>query len=733
MRQSTGPSVPLPALRLLLLLAALHVCGSSPAVAGSADDLASGLALFDRGKKDEALSLFRKASEDPRIAPWALLAEAEVLRSRDRFDDAAALAGKIPEGAAAYPDAQLLIADLELSKKLSRPQSTHRAAALARIAEVRGRGDLRNPLQFMKAREALASGRNAEARDVLQQIRKDAPRTDLARRARELLKSFTPAVKRTPDAVIDEAKQLIREDEAVRALELLRASKAETKPGTMQYFRLLETEASALRAGGRSSEADKIYEQLAREAPVGIGDDALLLITRNAWNKNDNARALATIELLRSKFPGSRLRDAAEQIEARIYDEEGKTDRAVALYKSIGERAESDQLRCEAIRARGWIDLRERRLEDAAESFLAGAAASEKAIKTLIRSTGPGGKKTVNPRAASRELRDMLYERAHALYWAAAAISHLERAGKKRPGWPTAERLLAMLRSEQPRSYYTMLARLKTAVPAEPPPARMERCEIEVDAAHESLLRELFRAGLRSYAEHEIGLHFSTRYPDLQRRVNDPANEGPYDRAEIDYLLTRARLQIDFGSPLKGVSLADSLLTKPRAIDAFAFDPAPCIPRMEELAYPLNHLANFRAASEETGVPVTLLLAISRTESYFDPRARSPKDARGLMQLLPSTAREEGLKPGQDLYEPAVNITLGARHLARLRRLLNGEDQLAIAAYNAGRPAVYRWRERHPELDLTAWTEMIAYQETRNYVKKVLLAKSVYDKRLKND
>ncbi|WP_236585615.1 lytic transglycosylase domain-containing protein [Dyella sp. EPa41] len=109
-------------------------------------------------------------------------------------------------------------------------------------------------------------------------------------------------------------------------------------------------------------------------------------------------------------------------------------------------------------------------------------------------------------------------------------------------------------------------------------------------------------------------------------------------------------------------------------------------------------------ASQESGVDEAFLRAIIHAESAFNPRALSIKGAQGLMQLMPGTALDMGVK---DAFDTAQNIRGGARYLGLLLRTFNGNEQLAAAAYNAGPGAVQRYNGVPP------------YDETRVYVERV--------------
>jgi soluble lytic murein transglycosylase len=136
-----------------------------------------------------------------------------------------------------------------------------------------------------------------------------------------------------------------------------------------------------------------------------------------------------------------------------------------------------------------------------------------------------------------------------------------------------------------------------------------------------------------------------------------------------------------------------------------------------------------------------LLLAVARQESNFETAAESWAGARGLMQLMPATARamaketKTRYSKSRLVKDPDYNLQLGRAYLGRMIDRYNGSYVLAIASYNAGPAAVGRWVRgngdpRKEDVDLIDWIEMIPYRETRNYVQRVLENLQVYRSRL---
>ena len=163
-----------------------------------------------------------------------------------------------------------------------------------------------------------------------------------------------------------------------------------------------------------------------------------------------------------------------------------------------------------------------------------------------------------------------------------------------------------------------------------------------------------------------------------------------------------------------------------------------------------KHAASLGTMLMETGYPVlsnidndkperALTHAIIRQESMFDPNAKSPAGALGLMQLMPATAKHVAQRAGfkytqsRLTSDPDFNITVGSRYLANLVDSFGGSYVLGIAAYNAGPGNVNKWLRDmgDPRLMkdtdmIVDWIELIPFKETRNYVQRVLEALQVY-------
>jgi soluble lytic murein transglycosylase len=165
--------------------------------------------------------------------------------------------------------------------------------------------------------------------------------------------------------------------------------------------------------------------------------------------------------------------------------------------------------------------------------------------------------------------------------------------------------------------------------------------------------------------------------------------------------------------------------------DYTARPPASLPDEVLQLLFPLRFLELINTQATRTQIDPALILGIIRQESAFEEKARSKANARGLMQILPSTGRKLARQArmtrynSQKLFQAETNIALGTLFLASLLQQY-GRTELALAAYNAGATRVDRWLKEFGGEDMALFVEMIPFYETRNYVQQVLSNRAYY-------
>ncbi|OGV49340.1 MAG: lytic murein transglycosylase [Legionellales bacterium RIFCSPHIGHO2_12_FULL_42_9] len=155
------------------------------------------------------------------------------------------------------------------------------------------------------------------------------------------------------------------------------------------------------------------------------------------------------------------------------------------------------------------------------------------------------------------------------------------------------------------------------------------------------------------------------------------------------------------------------------------------------LRFPLAYNQNIRKHAKTYEIPEAFIYAIIRQESGFREDVISSAGARGLMQLLPSTARVVAKTAripyyNQDqLFLWPNNINIGIAYLSTLAKRFSHHPILMAAAYNAGPRQVVNWLKSYPPTQMDIWIETLPYQETRNYLKNVIAFYTVYEYRMK--
>lgn len=152
------------------------------------------------------------------------------------------------------------------------------------------------------------------------------------------------------------------------------------------------------------------------------------------------------------------------------------------------------------------------------------------------------------------------------------------------------------------------------------------------------------------------------------------------------------------------------------------------------LGYPRAYQKYGQKFTKHWNIPEALAYAVMRQESTFKPEAFSYAYANGLMQIIPPTGDEIADRIGyknfhpEQLTDPRINTLFGTYYLSHLLNLFHNNLVYAIAGYNAGPDAVGRWVKRYGNLEMDEFVELIAYAQTRDYVRKVLLNYLSYDR-----
>jgi soluble lytic murein transglycosylase len=232
-----------------------------------------------------------------------------------------------------------------------------------------------------------------------------------------------------------------------------------------------------------------------------------------------------------------------------------------------------------------------------------------------------------------------------------------------------------------------------------PPPGQAER-----DPALQRA-DELAQAGLVADAGHEL------------ERAEDGLLKRLGREAGLAVLLERyPRLQAFH----RGYQLAEN-----RGGPALAVAPAGEARLVWEAAYPRAFADLVEPQVTKTDNPEYFLYAIMRKESGFSPNEVSYADARGLLQVIPARGQDMATELGEpfhpdELYDPATNIRLGARYIGSLVHRFAGQTFLAAAAYNGGVKPTMRWCDQYGKRPVDEFIELIAYDQTREYVKRVI-------------
>jgi soluble lytic murein transglycosylase len=283
---------------------------------------------------------------------------------------------------------------------------------------------------------------------------------------------------------------------------------------------------------------------------------------------------------------------------------------------------------------------------------------------------------------------------ARAGYWQGRAAEAAGHAQEARSAYAAA--------AEQSTSYYGQLARAKLGLP-----------QIELNGAPAARGRAIERL--------EVVRAVALLYELDEREIAIPILADMGENGDPDALVGLGELA-SRNSDARGMLLmGKSALNRGLPFDFYA--------------YPVNGIPPFKSIGPD--VEQSIVYAIARQESAFNPSVVSPAQAYGLMQVTPDAGKFVCKKYGANFdfgrlkNDPVYNAALGAAELGGLIEDYRGSYIMTFAAYNAGRGSVKKWIDRYgdprdPKVDAVDWVELIPFSETRNYVQRIMENLQVY-------
>lgn len=665
----------LAALAALALACASRAPAQEPApppANGPAASLRLALDAARAGRTDEAVAaLAALAVSEPVIADHVDLLRARTLLAAARPTEALAA---VAEGEARSPESPLRT-DLEALGGDAEQTLGHEEAARAAWSRAASLTEDSGRLAHVTARRAASferSGDSAAAAEAWGELWRRFPTQPEARDAGAKLDALESALGhpvRTSDDYRARGDVLFTAGWSEDALAAYDAALARGLSDLSARRTVRLRRAHCLFRLRRYADAKLAFEA------AGPSPEAALYRARAIARGGDVPAAIQEFERLGESTRESS-RDQALLFAAILLDDQNEPERAKALYARVAREGQDGALVSQATWRLGWAAYR-------------------------------GGDYT----EARRQLEHMAraesdpVARLQPLYWSA-------RAGE-RAGVEGATQALAQLAQEWPLAYYGWRAAERTAgegLPApDPTPPSVDPGPAQLAPRDLERPRILLESGLDQAAQEELA-RAAARAGGLGDRLALARlleQAGAYDRAQA------------LVSAGNGETLARA--------------PAPALGELWRTAWPDAYAELVRAAvPPEAKVEPALVWAIMREESGYRPRVVSSAGARGLLQLMPDTgarlAAEAGLASfsPEDLFEPAVNVRLGALYLDQLLRRFDGRLSAAIGGYNAGPEAVARWLTERGGLDDDEWVESIPYDQTRGYVRRVLRSLHAY-------
>ncbi len=568
-------------------------------------------------------------------------------------------------------------------------------AWLMKAADVNGKGSQVAQAQFRLAACYLRENQPNEAREMLRQLWAKFPYTKEAKEAEALLASNIGGElwMASPDEHYARAQAFLGQSLHIEAIEELKKFLARNLASPQRRDARLKLGVAQVRLK-LYDQARVTFHELAAEQGERA-DEATVWLARVYLRQGLGEKLL---ELCRT-LPKRKL-SAEQKGQINVFcgvwlEDQSRFDEAIVKYRRAAKSGEPASQRMEARWREGWVFYRTARYREAINAW----------------------QQIVDQKGSELE--------PQALYWVARSYGHVEAA--------KSQEVFARLCRQFPHTYYCQLVRDQAGVPnpsqteqanatastvATRPVAESvavlaqdnharNRADIEQQSAYRRAV-ELRALGLEQDAVRELAVLTDGygRDPDALAALSIMLNEvGAYHHA-LRLVRSRFREKLE----RTGGEIADGLWG---------------------VAYPTGLIPTIQMSAVK-GVDPFLVAAIIREESQYDWKAVSRVGAIGLMQVMPATAnavaQQHRFPPvsREDLFDQEMNIRIGVRYVEQLLTQFSGNLVQTIAAYNAGPMVVRNWADTYGGRSEDEFVELIQYQETRQYVKRVMRSYKEY-------
>lgn len=428
----------------------------------------------------------------------------------------------------------------------------------------------------------------------------------------------------------------------------------------------------------RSAQDKKKRLRSARKLKELNPDKYLVDYARMLWTYDQTGKAIQVLNEAFKLFKKSTSKQEVFFILGRIQEEKQKPLKALDFYdKALAETPHSVEVHAKVLSFAAWVNYK----------------IGEYQLSTSFW----------------QKLYDKSFERftkSRSLYWIAICQKKLKKLELFQQ---TLERII----QEDPVSYYSILAfrELQKPFPPLKPYSEDSRGAEKLKIMDDDEKKLL--AWLSAFDEKEMAEILLLNFWDQGIKANDSQQAAYFQyfwKLGLTNALTKALYQLDDETRLK--------LTK----------------KHQAALFPYHYEDEIKKAAQEEELDPYFVMALIRQESAFNPEARSPTDALGLMQVMPKLAKRiakaKKLKFSKtsELFDPNLNIKIGTRELKERLADFKGSSILASASYNAGVDVVKSWLKTRYQSDPIDFIEEIPFEETRSYVRLIIRNEIFYQR-----